>query len=48
MSNQSRNIIISTGNILNINRKAGQKTSEEVRILIFIVFGNLANVYEDS
>lgn len=30
MPNDKNKIIISTGNILNVNKKAGQKTNEEV------------------
>ena len=30
MVNDKRKIIVSTGNILNVNKKAGQKTNEEV------------------
>lgn len=30
MLNESNNIVISTGNILSVTKKAGQKTTEEV------------------
>lgn len=32
MLNDQKKIIVSTGNILNVNKKAGQKTTEEVSI----------------
>ena len=32
---ESNQLIISTGNILNINKKAGQKAKEEVNYFLF-------------